>query len=771
MYNVNKIYPISSTTKAVLLGVLLSIWFVGDALAQASVDSLEAELTRVTGIEKISVYYQLAEAERRINPRHAIEYSDEALRLLDVFPDARLEVDVLYEKGRSFILLGRYDSSAVQAERGVVVASEEGYVNGQAKMANLQGTLQALQGNFHEALPHFSKAMNLWGEAGNPEGYGNALNNLGIATMRLGQLDESLNHNLKSLEVWESLGDKFGIARSLNNTGNVHRDLGNYEDALEFYERAQALREEIGDRRGQASVLNNMGIIRGDLGQLEMAIPLYNRALEIWESLEDIRNVARAVGNLSEVHTKLGNYNLALDYGRQAMEIQQEIGDKRGVAISLNSLGTVYREIGDQDQSLEYYQQARVLSEDVGDLLLQRSIYIRLSEIYENRGEFEQALSFYRKYTGANDSLYNAESRQEITQMQEQYRTGEQRQQIELLERDRQIQQLLMVVLLIGLALILLVVFLVYNRYRMKSRSHVELTEAYDQLQTTHDQLQETQSQLVHQEKMASLGQLTAGIAHEIKNPLNFVNNFAEINEEIASELYDTLSGIDRDSEASELLVDLVKNSSVIRQHGQRANTIVQAMMQLASGGKGQRVTTDINELVESHVDLAYHGKRAQVSDFCISVETRPGRDIPEIDIVPQEIGRVILNLVGNAFDAVAQMSTRGDKDYVPEVVVRTEMEGESIRISVADNGPGVPQELKDKIFEPFFTTKAPGTGTGLGLSLSYDVITQGNGGRITVEDNEKGGSTFVVLLPTTGTPSPGKLPEGGLAMVAGELS
>ena len=279
-----------------------------------------------------------------------------------------------------------------------------------------------------------------------------------------------------------------------------------------------------------------------------------------------------------------------------------------------------------------------------------------------------------------------------------------------------------------------------------------ELEASYHKLEEAHQRLKATQVQLIQSEKMASLGQLTAGIAHEIKNPLNFINNFAEVNEELADEMreaYEANPEIKLE-DLIDVLTDLKQNAQVIAHHGKRADGIIHAMMQHASGGTGQRETVDINQLVSEHIDLAYHGKRAQVQDLKVEIERDLDEEAGVVKIVPQEIGRVLLNLLGNAFDAVHEHAAKVDGEYAPTITVSTRQVEGRVEIRVKDNGPGIPAEIKDKIFEPFFTTKPTGTGTGLGLSLSYDIVTQGHGGTLMVESTEGEGATFVITLPNS---------------------
>jgi len=258
------------------------------------------------------------------------------------------------------------------------------------------------------------------------------------------------------------------------------------------------------------------------------------------------------------------------------------------------------------------------------------------------------------------------------------------------------------------------------------------------------ENLRAAQQQLVHSEKMASLGTLTAGIAHEIKNPLNFVNNFASLSLELIDEA--DLPACSDD--LRDLVSSLRMNAEKIEEHGKRADSIVRSMMQHARGGTGQRERVDLNDLVSEYLDLAWHGERAKSTGFDVELAKDLDSTVGIIEVVPQEIGRVLLNLLGNAFDAVSDQTAAADGDYHPRVEVSTERAGAEVVIRVRDNGPGIPDDVAPRIFEPFFTTKPTGSGTGLGLSLSYDIVAQAHNGRMTAENSDDGGAIFTVALP-----------------------
>jgi signal transduction histidine kinase len=275
------------------------------------------------------------------------------------------------------------------------------------------------------------------------------------------------------------------------------------------------------------------------------------------------------------------------------------------------------------------------------------------------------------------------------------------------------------------------------------------------ELRAAHDELKATQASLIHAEKMASLGQLTAGIAHEIKNPLNFVNNFASLSVELLDELKETARpainalGADKRAGVDEVIDMLTGNLEKIAEHGKRADGIVKSMLAHSRGGSGERQSVDLNALLDEALNLAYHGARAQDPNFNITIEREFDRSIAPIELVPQDISRVLLNLFGNGFYATdRRRHEAGDAAYRPVLKVATRELSNEVEIRVRDNGTGIPPEFRDKLFQPFFTTKPTGEGTGLGLSISYDIITQQHGGTITVDSAAGEFTEFTIRLP-----------------------
>jgi signal transduction histidine kinase len=289
-----------------------------------------------------------------------------------------------------------------------------------------------------------------------------------------------------------------------------------------------------------------------------------------------------------------------------------------------------------------------------------------------------------------------------------------------------------------GIALLLIGIFFLFRNARLKHAAKLKVEQAFEQLKST-------QSQLIQSEKMASLGELTAGIAHEIQNPLNFVTNFSEVNKEMLAEMREEIEKKNFD-EVSSIAKDVEENEEKIIFHGKRADAIVKGMLQHSRSSSGTKEPTDINALCDEYLRLSYHGLRAKDKSFNATMKTEFDESLEKVNVIPQDIGRVILNLITNAFYAVNEKKQTAGDSYEPTVTVSTRKINDKVEIKVSDNGNGIPQKVLDKIFQPFFTTKPTGQGTGLGLSLSYDIV-KAHGGEIKVETKEGEGTDFIIQL------------------------
>ena len=366
-----------------------------------------------------------------------------------------------------------------------------------------------------------------------------------------------------------------------------------------------------------------------------------------------------------------------------------------------------------------------------------------LKDVFKSSGRFDSALKYMEQSLVARDSLNNVEKVKKVQNL----RLQEQERQQEIETSNLRFQNTIRFYSVLAASVVFLVIAgLLWRNNRQRKKSYAELESQKLKTEEAYEELKSTQAQLIHSEKMASLGELTAGIAHEIQNPLNFVNNFSELNRELIDELKTEITSGDT-TRMLTTLTSLSDNEEKIMHHGKRADSIVKGMLQHSRVSGTQKELVDINALADDYLRLAYHGLRAKDKSFNAKFETDFDNNIGKVSVITQEIGRVMLNLVNNAFYAVSNKRKLNLPGYEPIVRIKTEMIGNDVLISVADNGTGMPDKVAAKIFQPFYTTKPPGEGTGLGLSISYDIIKAHNG-KIQVKTKEGEGTEFIITLP-----------------------
>jgi signal transduction histidine kinase len=610
---------------------------------------------------------------------------------------------------------------------------------------------------------------------------------------------------------------KFMEVYALMAIGYNHRNTGDYAESLKTYlqvfeilgyssfHESNSLPDSDGsvlDRETlheYAETQRHMGFLLGNVGNRTEELNKYRTALKIHEALKDERLVANTTNNIAEVYlatnlpdsailfakkslghyekqnvpfyvkTYLGHiyniigeanlllkkYDLAEDALLKAEKANIQYKNLRILIQTYLLRAEIFNQKQEYDSSLNYAHKARVTAIEVGLKSYIAKSYAALAKSYQALNKQDSGYHYLKLAAPLIDSLNKVEKNNLVRYQNILFTENQDLQRIEK-EKTAKQNRIRIITLLGTLGFILLIALLLYHNNRQKQKTNKVL-------EATLTNLKSTQSQLIQSEKMASLGELTAGIAHEIQNPLNFVNNFSEVNKELIEEL----KGIRHKAEGErdpqleeELLDDIAQNEDKINHHGKRADAIVKGMLQHSSSGSGKKEPTDINALADEYLRLAYHGLRAKDKSFNATMKTDFDKSIGSINIIPQDMGRVILNLINNAFFAVSERKTllqaKGDS-YEPTVVIATASiqplqslskdGGRSIQIKVSDNGGGIPQKILDKIFQPFFTTKPTGQGTGLGLSLSYDIV-KAHGGEIRVETKEGEGTVFLIQLP-----------------------
>ncbi|MEP6596177.1 MAG: ATP-binding protein, partial [Ginsengibacter sp.] len=519
----------------------------------------------------------------------------------------------------------------------------------------------------------------------------------------------------KAISMLRQTSDSIPLASFILNAGESIRKNGKYDSALQYFKESEAIFKNMNYPAGTAYSLGNIGMVYASTGKNKLAENNIKEAIEMLTVSQDYYPICDYLISLSDMHLKNGDVQKALDHAGRSLKLASQFHLKEQISN--------------------------------GNL--------KLSEIYEKVGKWDQSLKHYKAHIVYEDSLNNIKIIQKMADLRTDFEVSQIQAEVNLLNRQRRLQRVLLFVALIVLSVIIVLVTILLRNNRQKQRAYTLLSkekviteEQRDQTNKALEKLKRAQAHLIQSEKMASLGELAAGIAHEIQNPLNFVNNFSELNSELITELQAENKKGNPDA-VHAISEEIFRNEEKISHHGKRADAIVKGMLQHSRPGASEKIPVNINALVDEYFRLAYHGLRAKDKSFNTAMHTDFDPQAGEINVVPQEIGRVILNLVNNAFYAVASKSKEEGNDFSPAVSVSTKKTNDQLLISVKDNGTGISTSVKEKIFHPFFTTKGPGLGTGLGLSLSHDIV-KAHGGEIRVESEEGVGSEFVVILPAT---------------------
>ena len=615
------------------------------------------------------------------------------------------------------------------------------------------------------AMQHAQEGLQLATRIGYPYGEARILNRIGTIFRLTGNYDRSLDAHLASVNVAEATHDIDALARTYNNLGNLYVEQNNWPKAIDYFQKARTLARQLGDSVLQQTVLLNLGFNYASQKRLDSALTYTQKAYELALRLKN-NDLQAELHNLGNVNKQLGNYRQALLYYRKSIPHGIALSNGRALSQTYYEMANVFRQQNQPDSAIRYATKSLTVAQ-TSNLPL-NTIYASylLTDLYEPTNP-RQALAYMRVAWVAKDSLQNSEKARNFQTIE----FNEKMRQVDVQRLEEAYQTRMLVYGLIGgICAFMLVAVLLYRNNRREHKANALLLLQRDETEgqrkkaeTALDGLKATQAQLIQQEKLASLGELTAGIAHEIQNPLNFVKNFSEVSVELLLELkQEKARGAERNEILeAELLSDLSHNIEKIGQHGQRASAIVRGMLEHTRASTGQREPTDLNALAEEYLRLAYNSHRrleglspgdlAKDVTICAVFNTNFDTSLSLVNVVPQDVGRVLLNLYNNAFYAVQERAKArqlpDEATYHPTVTVSTHREADQVLIRVGDNGTGIPETVKAKIFQPFFTTKPTGEGTGLGLSLAYDIITRGHGGTLTVKSHETEGTEFTICL------------------------
>jgi two-component system NtrC family sensor kinase len=540
--------------------------------------------------------------------------------------------------------------------------------------------------------------------------------------------------------------DNIVMGNLMGKTNDVPGQMANYKKSIK-------IATELGDKDVLGKATMNLGYIYNDINKTDSALILEKIAESCFKRTDAYDYLGFVYYVIGDINLKKGNDAVALQFYHKAFSINIATNVLSEQQKVYGKLAGYFTEKQQRDSSLFYAKKslaAAILFKSVtmGDAYENMYKSYRLNGIIDSAYKY-QGLALIARDSSNKSDLENLGDFQKLS-MKRQLSL----QQLQKEKEDTEVW-IRTYALLAIIVVVMLVAFFIYRNSRQRKKANYLLHEQKEEVAAQRDnlghaleELKTTQTQLVQREKMASLGELTAGIAHEIQNPLNFVNNFSEVNREMIDELKEELQKGDIE-EAIAIANDIRQNEEKINHHGKRADFIVKGMLEHSRTSTGEKQLTDLNVLCDEFLKLSYHGLRAKDKNFNAELVTHLDTQLPKIKVAQQDIGRVLLNLFNNAFYAVNEKRKTTDATYKPTVEITTfAPPSGGWGVLVRDNGNGIPDAIKDKIMQPFFTTKPTGEGTGLGLSLSYDIVVKGHGGSITVDTKEGEFTEFTILLP-----------------------
>ena len=573
-----------------------------------------------------------------------------------------------------------------------------------------------------------------------PHGESAALNAIGATYRMKGDLQNAMSYSYESISIAQKQDLKVELAKGYINMGIIYSDLKEYVLAIKKIRLAIGIIKKVNDKRTYITGLSNLGETYRKNNQLDSALFYLQQSRDLLTGSNNSQIWPFIYSRLAATHLQLKNYEIGYINAKKSLEIGEREKNFRVQCIANQLLSQYHQSFNNLDSAIYYANQGFEVAQAYRYKLDMLDISNLLSKLYEQKEDINQAYHYAKVFKSLNDSIYGVDRvnalQKKIIEEQEIARDNE----AQNLAAQNQLKQN---GLLLILSIMAITGYFLYRNIRQKQ-------QANQNLEKTLSALKSTQNQLIQSEKLASLGELTAGIAHEIQNPLNFVNNFSELSVDLVKELKEEIEKPKQDKEyIGELFDDLGQNQEKINHHGKRASSIVKGMLEHSRTSTGERVLTDINKLADEYLRLSYLGIRAKENNFNSDYQTDFDENLPKIEVIPQDMGRVLLNLINNAFWAVNERNKKGETGYEPKITVSTQLTVNSqLLIAIKDNGTGMSEATKAKIFQPFFTTKPTGQGTGLGLSLAYDIVTKGHGGTLEVESVESEWAEFIIKLP-----------------------
>ncbi|WP_207431562.1 tetratricopeptide repeat-containing sensor histidine kinase [Sabulibacter ruber] len=718
-----------------LLSFLLSNLLVAQTASQ---DSLQALLKTATDTTRVNILLELSKAYNGSDQAKAIAYAQEAL----------------------------------------AASRTHHFPKGEAYALKSLGLASVSVGNYPEVIRYWERSLAIFNQLGDKVGASNMLSNIGVIYSIQGWEAKAIEFYLKSLKKAEESGDKLRIATALLNIGaEYYNNPATVDKALAYYLRALPLSKEIGDKTTLGTLTVNIGEIYFVKGDHNKALSYYQEALNILQTDGIKDKVAYTLNNIGKVYAARGDLPKALEQHQKARDIANSVSAKLEEAQALNYIGQINLKLNRANQALATFLQSKSIASALGANHELKDAYAGLAQAYQSLADYQKAYQYQSLLLGIKDTLYNAETKEKINNLEAAYQNEKKQNQIDLLTKDSQLkqaslqrQQVFRNALLAVLGLIIIIAVVLFFNIRNKVKANQllqrknaeinaqkeELATQRDHLEKTYNDLLNTQEQLVQSEKMASLGQLTAGVAHEINNPINFVSvgieslrvNFADI-VEVAKGYFQLKPGEDntqhllkleklkKEVEVESLIQESEHLFSSVKNGATRTKEIVKSLKNFTRLDEDNLKKADLHEGLDSTLVILNNQLKNRIKIV------RNYGDLQEINCYPGQLNQVFMNILNNAAQAIPGEGT---------IAIKTYTDDDYAVIKIRDTGTGMTEEVKKHIFEPFFTTKDVGEGTGLGLSISYGIIEK-HKGKIEVESHPGEGTEFTIRIPLQFTP------------------
>jgi len=625
-----------------------------------------------------------------------------------------------------------------------------------------------VRGDYASHSGNLYKALDLYREMDDQEGAAKILNNLGASFYAQGNYKKSLEYYFNALEVSEKKGIDRLNAMVLNNIGEIYEKLNKPDQALEYYNKSYEIFSSMGGyEKEKAYILLNIGRIHFNKKDMSSALKYYQQSLSIFLDLDEKSYVADCYKNIGEIYFSQKNFKKALEYLNDSLNIKEEIEDKQGIAECFLSIGKIYGGLKKALLSKSFNSKSLDIAREIGAKEIEMKALQNLSNQEDTLGNHAAALGYFKEYSVLKDTILGIETRKQLAELQTKYDTEKKEQENISLRMKNELQaqtiqkqiyaSILITVCLLSAGIMAIVFF---KGQQKQKKVNLLLEKKNEEINSTLGKLKATQAQLVQSEKMASLGQLTAGIAHEINNPINFIvtslrglqlnlkdlinlqKEYDDISLNNTKEKLKKISSIKKEIEYDTLLSELTDLPRNILDGANRAAEIVKDLRTFTRLDEGEYKTFNIHKGLDSTLSILEH----QI-DERIKVK-KEYADLPDILCFPSKINQVFMNVLNNTIEAIKSKKELDEESITIKTYLEEKNGKEYAAIKISDTGPGMPDDVKDKIFDPFYTTKDVGKGTGLGLSISLGIIRSHNG-TIEVDSKPGEGTTFTIMIPT----------------------